>query len=81
MLNGVDWTQLRTGTMSRMTVSVPESSWTGLIAIGREEPAMVGLRLPVKQSESGLAGSFLALGIDGRRWWVKPPHQGDWTSH
>lgn len=31
----------------------------------------------LQPSERGLAGSFLALGMDGRRWWVKPPHQGD----
>ena len=43
----------------------------------REPPDAVGIRLVLRPSEHGLAGSFLALGMDGRRWWVKPPHQGD----
>lgn len=60
-----------------MTDSIPESSWSGLVAGGREPPESVGIRLVLRPSEHGLAGSFLALGMDGRRWWVKPPHQGD----
>jgi len=60
-----------------MTDSVPESSWTGLLAQRREQPEVLGLRLPVRPSEHGLTGSFLALGMDQRRWWVKPPNQGE----
>jgi hypothetical protein len=56
-----------------MTEPVRESTWDGLIAASRESPETVGIRLPLGQSTDGLAGSFPALGTDGRRWWVKPP--------
>ncbi|MEU8232800.1 HipA family kinase [Actinoplanes sp. NPDC048967] len=60
-----------------MTSPLRESSWSGLVTGNREPPDAVGIRLVLRPSEHGLAGSFLALGMDGRRWWVKPPHQGD----
>ena len=60
-----------------MTDSIRESTWAGLVAGSRETPETVGIRLVLQPSERGLAGSFAALGMDGRRWWVKPPHQGD----
>ena len=60
-----------------MADPLPESSWSGLVTGHREPPDSVAIRLVLRPSEHGLAGSFLALGTDGRRWWVKPPHQGD----
>jgi hypothetical protein len=59
--------------MSGMTEPVRESTWDGLIAASRDSPETVGIRLPLGKSTDGLAGSFPALGTDGRRWWVKPP--------
>ncbi len=61
--------------------TVEESSWAGLIRGHREPPETVKIRMPLRQSHTGVAGSFQIVGTDGRHWWVKPPHQGelDWA--
>jgi hypothetical protein len=60
-----------------MTDSVEESTWAGLIGGSRRTPVTIALRSPLQESAGGLAGSFRALGMDQRHWWVKPPHQGE----
>lgn len=58
---------------------VKRGEWTGLVAGTRADAArsdrIVELAMPLQESRTGVSGTFLGLGVDGRRWWVKPPAQ------
>ncbi|WP_305786072.1 hypothetical protein [Symbioplanes lichenis] len=60
-----------------MTDGLAESTWRGLVAGARESADVIDLRMALQPSHQGLAGSFLGLGSDLRRWWVKPAGQNE----
>lgn len=51
---------------------VERADWNGLIAQRADPAGGVVIEVPVVPSAAGGSGTFLALGSDGRRWWVKP---------
>jgi len=63
-----------------MTEDPDESSWSGAVTGRRVRPNMGSLRMVLQMWQTGVAGSFLAADQAGRRWWVKPPHQGELDS-
>jgi hypothetical protein len=50
---------------------VIRADWTGLLAGIRTTGAEVTLKAPLRQSNAGGSGSFLALADDNRKYWVK----------
>lgn len=51
---------------------VTRSDWVGLIQSRTDPAGAVVVEVPVVPSAAGGSGTFLGLGSDGRRWWVKP---------
>ena len=47
------------------------ASWNGLMAKAKRGEAEVTIIAPLRQGSQGSSGAFLALGDDGRRYWVK----------
>jgi hypothetical protein len=54
---------------------VERGEWDGAIPALSHPSEPLIIELPLEPSKGGGSGSFLALGSDGRRWWVKPPNQ------
>jgi hypothetical protein len=55
---------------------VERAAWSGLIGGRRTPPAEpIRVRACLQPSPIGVSGSFMAVGSDGREWWVKPPGQ------
>jgi hypothetical protein len=66
------------GNMSCMTQPVEESEWAGLVMGQRRQPDVIRMAMMVRAWHGGgVAGSFCAADQSGRRWWVKPPEQGE----
>lgn len=51
---------------------VTRADWVGRIASRTDPVGAVAIEVPVVPSTAGGSGTFLGLGSDGRRWWVKP---------
>ncbi|HEY3747996.1 MAG TPA: HipA family kinase [Pseudonocardiaceae bacterium] len=59
--------------------SVAREDWIGLVAGARDDAEssteIVDLTMCIQPARVGISGTFLGLGADGNRWWVKPSDQ------
>lgn len=51
---------------------VTRADWVGMIESRTDPVGGIVIEVPVVPSAAGGSGTFLGLGSDGRRWWVKP---------
>ncbi len=53
-------------------MTIDRDDWVGLVRRRADPSDAVVVEVPLVPSPAGGSGAFLAVGSDGRRWWVKP---------